>query len=135
MQAILLMAMWLSGAGVMGDWKGPTGSVVRIEACGSAVCAKIVKLPPNPPSTMDAHNPDAALRNRPLCGLNIGTGFTRTDDGHLEGGRIYDPVSGKSYKGTITADGDEMKLRGYIGVSLFGRSETWQRVARVEACK
>jgi uncharacterized protein (DUF2147 family) len=53
----------------------------------------------------------------------------------LSGGHLYDPKSGHTYRGTIVAEGDALKLHGYIGVSLFGRTETWQRVAAVEACK
>ena len=123
-----------AGTGVMGDWIGPTRSVVRVEPCGANVCVRIVKMPPNPPATEDLHNPDAAQRSRPLCGANIGTGFRLSDPAHLVDGRLYDPTSGKTYKGSITADGDAMKLHGYIGISAFGRTETWHRVPRVEAC-
>ena len=79
---------------------------------------------------VDLHNPNPSLRGRPLCGLNIGTGFTRSAPG-----KLYDPTSGKTYKGSMTLDGARLKLRGYVGISLFGRSETWTRVERVEACR
>lgn len=124
-----------AGSGVMGDWVGPTHSVVRVEACGSEVCARLVRLPSDAPATVDLHNPDAALRGRPLCGVQIGSGFAETGPGKLDGGHLYDPTSGKTYKGSMMLEGDKLKLRGYIGVSLFGRSETWTRVDRVEACK
>ena len=135
---MVMLGLWMLAAGangVTGDWVGPTQSVVRIEPCGSAVCARIVKLPPNPPSTVDLHNPDTALRGRPLCGVDIGTGFREQMPGKLTGGKLYDPTSGKTYKGTLTLAGDKLKLRGYVGVSLFGRSETWTRTDPVEACK
>ena len=122
-------------AGVTGDWMGPTGSVVRVYDCGPAVCLKIVKLPPNPPGTVDGHNPDEKLRVRPLCGMDIGSGFKHEDDLHLSGGRIYDPTSGKTYKGTVAAEGETLKLHGYIGISMLGRTETWKRVPAVEPCK
>ena len=131
----MMLAATAGGNGVLGDWVGPTQSVVRVEACGTAVCARIVKLPPHPPATVDLHNPDAALRGRPLCGVDIGMGFTEERPGKLMGGRLYDPTSGKTYKGMMTLDGDRLKLRGYVRVSLLGRSETWTRVERVEACK
>ena len=136
MQTILLWAILLSpAAGVQGDWSGPTHSVVRVAPCGADLCATIVKLPADAPATTDIHNPDPALRGRSLCGMAIGTGFTEASPGRLEGGHLYDPTSGKTYKGTFTAQGDKLKLRGFIRVSLFGRSETWQRVPAVEACK
>ena len=134
---VLGMLLLLAGGanGVTGDWVGPTQSVIRVETCGTAVCARIVKLPPHPPATVDLHNPDAALRGRPLCGVEIGTGFREEVPGELTGGQLYDPTSGKTYKGTMTVEGDKLKLRGYVGVKLFGRSETWTRIGAVEACR
>ena len=140
---MVAMGLWLTmmittamgSPSVLGDWIGPTQSVVRVEPCGTAICARIVKLPPHSPATVDLHNPDAALRGRPLCGVDIGTGFAEATPGNLTGGHLYDPTSGKTYKGSMTLDGDNLKLRGYVGVSLFGRSETWTRVAAVKACE
>ena len=135
MSFLLVWAMMVAGSGVMGDWVGPTGSVVRIEACGPQVCARLVKITADAPVKVDAHNPDPALRTRPLCGMNIGTGFRQVDPGKLEDGHLYDPVSGKTYKGTITADGDELKLHGYVGISMLGRTEKWKRIDPVQACR
>jgi uncharacterized protein (DUF2147 family) len=120
--------------GVLGDWKTPLGSVVRIEPCGGAVCLKIVKLPANAPETTDKLNPSAGLRQRPLCALKIGTGFHEDDPAHLSGGHLYDPISGHTYRGTITSTGSALRLRGYIGIPLFGRSQTWHRVDTITPC-
>jgi uncharacterized protein (DUF2147 family) len=108
--------------------------VIRVQPCGAAVCLAVVKLPSNAPSTTDGQNPDANLRKRPLCGLVIGTGFHQDDAEHLSGGHLYDPKSGHTYRGTISSEGDSLHLRGYIGISLFGRSETWKRVPAVTPC-
>ena len=124
-----------AASGSTGDWKSPTGSVIRVYKCDADLCLKIVSLPPGAPESSDQLNPDASLRNRPLCGLVIGTGFHIKDTGHAEGGRLYDPKSGHTYKGTITADGDSLKLHGYVGISMLGRTETWQRVDAVAGCK
>lgn len=76
----------------------------------------------------DDRNPDPSLRNRRLQGLTIMTGFRYDDDGRWTGGKVYDPNTGKTYKCTVTLlDDNTLKIRGYIGVSLFGRSETWTR--------
>ena len=124
-----------AATGVLGDWMNPTQSVIRIYPCGNSVCAKIVKLSPTAPGKIDYRNPDASLRNRPLCGLEIGMGFHQIDADHLDSGHLYDPESGKTYKGTIASVGDELDLRGYIGIPLFGRTEVWHRVPTVTACK
>jgi uncharacterized protein (DUF2147 family) len=68
-----------------------------------------------------------ALQNQPLIGLMIVRGLKQNADGSWSGGQITDPESGKTYKCTITpsADGKTLSVRGYIGVSLLGRSQTW----------
>lgn len=128
---IFLFAAFASAqsAGVLGDWKTKAGSIVRIELCGSPVCMRIVQPLNTAGSTTDSHNPDPALRNRPLCNLQIGSGFNLTDPDHATSGALYDPKSGKTYRGNLTAEGATLHLRGYIGISLFGASENWTRVA------
>ena len=81
----------------------------------------------NPPR-LDGQNPDPALRSRPLLGLTILAGFRHEADGRWVGGQIYDPNSGKTYRGTISIlDDNTLDLRGYVGIPLFGRTETWRR--------
>jgi uncharacterized protein (DUF2147 family) len=141
MRLLILLALFSTSAlaaapaKTAGDWYTPVGSVIRIAACGGAVCATIVKVPSNAPETTDKLNPSASQRSRPICGLAIGTGFHQDDPEHLSGGRLYDPTTGHTYKGTLTAEGDTLHLRGYVGISLFGRSQVWHRVATVAACK
>ena len=77
----------------------------------------------------DENNPDPALRERPLTGLELFTNFSYDGDGRWSGGTIYDPNSGKTYRCIITwVDADTLKVRGYIGVPMLGRTETWTRV-------
>jgi uncharacterized protein (DUF2147 family) len=123
-----------SPAATTGDWQTRAGSVIRIQPCGPSVCAIVVKLPTEAPETTDTENPNPALRTRPLCGLTVGSGFHQDDPTHLSGGHLYDPKSGHTYKGTITADDNTLHLRGYIGISLFGRSDTWKRIPTITPC-
>ena len=76
----------------------------------------------------DDLNPDPALRERPLLGLTIMTGFKADGDSRWKGGLIYDPNSGKTYKCKLRLiDANTLDVRGYIGVSWLGRTETWTR--------
>ena len=115
--------------GLMGDWIEPTGSVLHIGPCGTEICLWIVSVSPRALSSKDIYNPDPSLRNRALCGLKVGRGFQQRDADHLTGGMLYDPKAGKAYHGMATAHGATLELRGYIGISLFGHSETWTRPA------
>ena len=116
--------------GVRGTWRTPGNAVVDISSCGgntSTVCATLLQLEPNAPTRLDTKNPDASLHNRKLCGLQIGTDFHLTDPDHAEDGHLYDPKSGKTYRGALTAAGNGLDLRGYIGIKAFGRTEHWTR--------
>ncbi len=105
--------------------------MVEIYQCGSKLCGKIVWLKePNKdngtPKT-DENNPDKAKHNNPIIGLNILTGFVADGDNEWEDGEVYDPENGKTYSCEMTLNGSTLEVRGYIGVSLFGRTEKWTR--------
>ncbi|PKP52239.1 MAG: DUF2147 domain-containing protein [Bacteroidetes bacterium HGW-Bacteroidetes-1] len=77
----------------------------------------------------DKHNPDASLKSRPTLGLEILSGFTFDGKSEWTGGEIYDPKSGKTYSSYMAFDSkDKLKIRGYIGISLLGRTTYWTRV-------
>jgi uncharacterized protein (DUF2147 family) len=78
----------------------------------------------------DVHNPDLAKRKIPLIGLVILKDFKFDGENQWVGGTIYDPKNGKTYSCTLTlADPGTLKLRGYIGFSLLGRTEVWGRIS------
>ena len=116
--------------GLEGYWRSPAGSVVQIYGCGSEVCLRIAQVEKDAPGTVDENNPDPKLRSRSLCGLEIGSGFHPNESGAAaEDGSLYDPKSGKTYTGSMALDGsNRLKLRGYVGVKLLGRTEEWTRV-------
>ena len=79
--------------------------------------------------SLDTKNPDPTLRNRPRLGLTILRGFKYDDDNEWRGGKIYDPQDGNDYKCILSLEKENLlNVRGYIGISLFGRSEKWTRV-------
>ncbi len=135
---IIFLALILASFGlraetatVRGYWREPSGSVLRIARCEDGLCIQIVALSPRAHAGVDVHNPDPRLRGRRLCGLRIGAGFVEQDSQHAGGGHIYDPRTGRTYHGSMTAQGDRLKLRGFVGISLFGRTETWTRAGPV----
>lgn len=75
----------------------------------------------------DRNNPKPELRSKPIIGLVILTGFKK-DGKNWENGDIYDPKSGKTYSSTIKWAGDrQLNIRGYIGVSLIGKTTRFTR--------
>lgn len=119
---------------VLGYWREPGGSVILISPCDQALCVRIVMLSNRSPAATDSHNPDPKLRSRPLCGLRIGEGFVEADPQHARGGQLYDPRSGRTYRGQMTADGNFLHLRGYVGLPIFGRTATWVRASQPPPC-
>ena len=77
---------------------------------------------------VDDNNTKAALRGRPLLNLAILSHFVKKDEETYDDGEIYDPKNGKTYSCTITyRSNKELGIRGYIGISLIGRTTTWMR--------
>ena len=127
---------WTQGDSPIGRWMTEGGkSHVEIYACGQQLCGRIAWLKePNfkdgRPKT-DLNNPDKALKSRPILGLQFLSSFTRSKDepNVWEGGRIYNPEDGDVYKATMTMRPDgKLALRGYVGISLLGKSQYWERV-------
>lgn len=75
----------------------------------------------------DKKNPKEALRKQPLMNLQILRHFKKDGDKEYSDGEIYDPKTGKTYSSKITYNGNALDVRGYIGISLIGRTTTWER--------
>lgn len=65
-------------------------------------------------------------KGKPILGLEVIRGLSKDGD-EFSGGTILDPKSGKIYKCLIRRSGDRLIVRGYIGFSLLGRSQTWYK--------
>lgn len=77
---------------------------------------------------LDIKNPDTKLKSNPLLGLNIVKDFVYDGVKWIDG-KIYDPKTGKTYSGNMSMTGlNQLNMRGYIGISLIGRTENWKRV-------
>jgi uncharacterized protein (DUF2147 family) len=121
--------------GVLGDWQEPGGGVIEVYKCGSEeICLKVSALAKDASGKLDAKNPNPALRSQAICDLRIGYEFKLTDADHAEGGKLYDPKSGKTYNGSMSADGAKLHLRGYVGIKMFGRTEVWTKAGAFEKC-
>ena len=74
---------------------------------------------------VDKENPDEKKRNTPLIGLILLRGLEKDGDNGYDNGKIYDPKNGKTYSCKITHKGNSLDLRGFVGISLIGRTSTW----------
>jgi uncharacterized protein (DUF2147 family) len=125
------LAQKIKADDIIGIWvAGENKAKVQIYKSGNRYYGKITWLK-NPmkdgkPKT-DNKNPDPKLRHTPIVGLVVLKNFV-FDDGEWLSGNIYDPSNGKEYSCKITMpDINTLKVRGYIGISLLGRTEVWKR--------
>ncbi|CAN5317928.1 DUF2147 domain-containing protein [soil metagenome] len=112
---------------ITGDWKTDDGSaIIRVGPCGKLTCGTIARiLDPAAPS-QDINNPDQALRNRPLVGTPVLSGFTRAGK-DWGGGTVYDPKAGRSYKSKMALSGEgTLDVTGCI--MFLCRTKHWSRV-------
>ena len=117
----------------IGLWKNEDATFSIFENDGK-LGARIVGLreptTPEGKEKTDIHNPDPAKRDRPILGLVFMSGFIKKSDVRWENGTIYDPKSGNTYSCFMQLDGpDKIKVRGFIGISLIGRTDIWTRVS------
>ena len=113
---------------LVGRWLTESKDQIEIYKEADKYFGKGVVTPENK-DRLDTKNPDERLRNRPLAHVTILKDFKYLGKGRWGKGTIYDPNNGKTYKCTITMKSDEeIKVRGFIGISLLGRTETWPRV-------
>lgn len=105
---------------------------IRITEAGGVYSAKIEKLlaaDAKPDSVCDKCSDDR--KDKPIVGMEIMRGVKRSDsDNTWDGGTILDAAEGKVYKVRLqTADGGKkLEVRGYIGMPMMGRTQTWIRV-------
>ncbi len=113
-------------------WNAEKTSKIEVYKNGDKYFGKIIHLEsPNDEQgkpRVDKDNPDTKLRNRPLMGLVILKGLEYDGDGEYEDGEIYDPKSGKTYSANAElVNRNKLDLRGYVGISLIGRTSSWTR--------
>lgn len=115
-------------------WNEEKTSKIKIEKKDGKYIGTIVYMIPekyengHPPK--DDNNPDAALRDRSVVGLQILKGFEYdSGDEEWQDGKIYDPKSGKTYDCYAWLESDDLlKLKGYVaGIRWLGRSSEWYR--------
>jgi uncharacterized protein (DUF2147 family) len=112
------------------DHTGKPKALIRITEANGELRGKIEKLLRDPSQDQ---NPKCIkcggeLKDQPILGMTIINGMKK-DGNEYNGGTILDPDNGKVYKSkmSLADDGKKLNVRGYIGVPLLGRTQTWVR--------
>ena len=120
--------------GVVGKWKtmddetGKPKSVIEIYENSEKIYAKVIEI------LDEQHKKDVCTKcsgddkNKPILGMIVVKGLSKKGNEYKDG-KILDPQNGKLYKSIIALEGnDKLKVRGFIGISLLGRTQYWYRV-------
>ncbi len=110
------------------DKTGRENGAVRIFESNGALYGRIERITDPARAGLSCVKCSDDRKNKPLIGLDIMRGLKRDGD-VWDGGTILDPETGSTYKSSVRLDNNGQKLvvRGYLGVSLLGRSQTWIR--------
>jgi uncharacterized protein (DUF2147 family) len=130
-----VLAQDLSGTWQQIDDKtGSPKAIIEIrKEANNTFTGKITKVTPRPGYTPreTCNNCPAPYTNQPILGMDVLTGLKHVPDtNNYERGRVIDPLAGKIYdaKVKLSASGKRLTLRGYVGISALGRSQTWLRL-------
>ena len=118
---------------IFGKWNsknddtGKIDSVVEVYEKEGKAFAKIIDIKNPDRKTAVCDLCEGENKDKPILGLNILTGLEKDGD-EWSGGTILDPRNGKVYKSYIElVKPNKLKIRGYIGLSIFGKTTYWER--------
>jgi len=130
----------LYGQSPIGNWKtvddktGAGKSIVEIFENDGKLHARIVSLFLDPAEDQDpsCEACKGKKKNQKVIGMEIMWNMKQKKDNYWEGGKIMDPENGKTYGCELTViSDDKLKLRGFLGFSLLGRNQQWERVSQI----
>ncbi len=130
--AALLACGLAQAEGIVGTWKTiddetrQPKALVQITETGKEYQGKIIRLFANP--DVKCSKCEGDRKDKPVDGMTILWGLKKTGETY-EGGKILDPKNGKIYdsKARLVDGGQKLEVRGFKGVSLLGRTQTWDR--------
>ncbi len=131
----LILGVLAYGQSPVGTWKtiddktGKEKSYVRIyETKSGKLQGEVTKILTPGRENAKCEECDGDRKNKPIKGMVILWGLEK-DGNEWSGGQILDPNSGKQYKCSMKMNGNDiLEVRGYLGISLLGRTQTWERV-------
>lgn len=132
--SLFFIAISVQSQSVLGKWKtiddatGDAKSIVEITERDGKIYGKVVELLNPAMKGLKCKDCEGADKDKSVLGIEVIKGLKKDGDKYTDG-KILDPSSGKLYKCNVTLDGaDKLKVRGYVGISAFGRNQIWHRV-------
>ena len=125
-QAPSLNGVWKS----VSDRSGEAESLIRVTEADGAFEGTVIRVfsPPAASANPRCEHCAGELKDQPIVGMKILRGARRPGEPSGEG-EVLDPDEGRVYRCTVTLTdgGTKLEVRGYVGISLFGRTQVWLR--------
>lgn len=122
---------------VVGKWKSiddetkKPKSIIEISEKDGSITGKITQLfrEPSEDQNPKCDKCSGDKKDQPILNMQIMEGFKKKSEGKWDSGKILDPKNGKTYscKLSLTDGGKKLEVRGFIGISLLGRTQVWER--------
>ena len=115
---------------IVGRWRNEAGNaVIAVSIAPDGTLVGVGARGGDNNDRRDDKNPDPKLRGRKLLGARIMWGFKPDNDEKTKwvDGKIYDPDNGETYKCKVRLEDGKLRIRGYVGISWFGRTTVWTR--------
>ncbi|MCP0913598.1 MULTISPECIES: DUF2147 domain-containing protein [Legionella] len=131
--ASLYLPMVMASQSPVGTWTttddktGKKRAVVNLEINQGSLSGTIVRVYPQPGDTGICSKCSGKFKDKPIEGLRFLWGLKEQGKGVWSDGYILDPKSGKIYRAKLTVKGKKLYVRGYVGLSMLGRTQIWVR--------
>lgn len=130
---LMTSAAFAQKSSILGRWKtiddetGKAVSIVEIYESKGKIFGRVAELLNPSDRTKTCSKCDGSDKDKPIMGLVVIKGLLRDDNAYK--GKILDPKHGRIYECIVKLESkDKLKVRGYVGISLFGRTQYWHRV-------
>ncbi len=112
---------------VLDDKTGKKRAIIQISEAGTNLNGTVVTIYPRPNDTGVCKKCPGTFKDKPIKGLRVMWDLKEQGNNEWDGGQALDPETGKIYRAKMTLKGDKLYVRGYIGLSLLGRTQVWTR--------
>lgn len=109
------------------DKTGKPRAEVHLNEVNGVVSGHIISVKKQPGDTGICSKCPGQFKNKPIKGIEFVWGLKQKGDNNWTGGQILDPKTGKIYRANMLLKGNKLYVRGYIGVSVLGRTQVWER--------
>ncbi|MBA2652869.1 MAG: DUF2147 domain-containing protein [Tatlockia sp.] len=129
--ALLFTPLVIAAGSPAGEWTindeqtGKKRVILQLDVSGDSLTGTIVKVFPQPGDSGFCKKCPGKFKDKSVQNLQIIWGLKDKGNGLWEGGKILDPQTGNIYKAKMSLDGDKLHVRGYLGISAIGRTQTW----------